>query len=247
MLDELVLAFESPYPVTKEERSLRWPCPGVILEPGATKCVRVGITPTLLFRAHSNVFGVTATICIQGQDGPGPRQTFKAVGTDYIVVRRGEVLNDDQVFVSFRDPEDLALAEVAKDMLALAGFRPYLARDDHGTGADYWEDKIYPAIRRSVGTLVLWSAAAAGNPNEILRELRYSREVSVPVGLFRERGAELPEEYPRDSREYAAFHREIPWVPFAQALRAAAERRARGEVFFLGLREGRDAGARERD
>ena len=93
---------------------------GVILEPGATKCVRVGITPTLLFRAHSNVFGVTATICIQGQDGPGPRQTFKAVGTDYIVVRRGEVLNDDQVFVSFRDPEDLALAEVAKDMLALA-------------------------------------------------------------------------------------------------------------------------------
>jgi hypothetical protein len=171
---------------------------------------------------------------MQGEDGPGPRRSIKAVGSDYVIVRPGEVLGDEQVFVSFRDPEDLAIAQVAKEMLSLAGFRAYLARDDHGTGADYWDDKIYPAIRRSVGTLVIWSSATANNPSEVLRELRYSREVGVPVGLFRERGAELPEEYPKDKREYASFQRDAAWVPFANALGAAAERRARAEPFFLG-------------
>jgi len=234
ILDELMLTFESPFQAPKVERSIRWPCPGVILESQGTKCVHVGITPSLLFLPHSNLFEVTATLRVQGEDGPSGRRSVKATGTDYIIVRPGDVLADEQVFVSFRDPEDLGLAEVAKAMLSQAGFRPYLAREDHGTGADYWVDKIYPAIRESVGTLVIWSAATAGNSSEVLRELRYSREVGVPVGLFREQGVELPAEYPKGKREYTSFQRDAAWVPFANALRSAAERRAREEPFFLG-------------
>src|SRR5438093_5122630 len=89
MLDELVLAFQSPYHVPESERSIRWLCPGVILEPHGTKCVRVGITPSLLFLPHSNQFEVTATLRVQGDDGPSARRSLKATGTDYIIVRPG--------------------------------------------------------------------------------------------------------------------------------------------------------------
>jgi len=234
MLDQIQLTFQSSYPVPPAAVTSFHNCGGKSINPSAVTPIRVVITPNLLFMPDSNpIRQMVADICIQQLEGPIRKSGIVGAGSDYLNIRDAELFEQKQVFVSYRDDEDLVLAELAKTMLMRAGFTPYLARDDCGTGALYWEAKILPAIRSSIGTLVIWTHNTAARPSEVLRELRYSREVHTPVGLFRGDEAGLPPDYPAHKLEYQAFTSSMPWVPFASALEAAARRHERGLPLFL--------------
>jgi len=233
MFDEIHVQFQTPYDVPISAVTISQGCPGQIINPRGTRPIRVDIEPGLLFTLHSNVMEISADVCIQGNRGFETRKQVPIGGTDFVIVKEAEVLERKQVFVSYKDEEDLALAELAKAMLRMAGFSAYLARDRLRVGASYWETKIYPAIQSSIGTLVLWTRNTEQSPDEVLRELRYSQEVGTPVGLFRGDEAELPQEYPADRKQHLSFRTCEPWVPFAEAIREAALREREGEPFFL--------------
>jgi hypothetical protein len=75
--------------------------------------------------------------------------------------------------VSFKDPEDLGLAELEKGLLGLAGIRGYLARDDVQPGLDFWE-KITRHINASVATCVVWTRNTTVQQTSVLREITIS-------------------------------------------------------------------------
>ena len=96
------------------------------------------------------------------------------------------------MFVSFIDPENYPHAEVTALYLSRAGMQPYLAKRDMRTGCDYWQDKIFPAIDRSAGLLVIWTEETLRRPELVVREIQRAQSSGVPVGLFLARGYSHP-------------------------------------------------------
>lgn len=202
------------------------------LEPGARGSVELVIVPPLIALGWSNSLTVSAEFesITDGRIGAPRFESREQFG--YLIIREAPAHESAEVFVSFLDHENEALGDLAEMYLQRAGMRPYLAKRDTRTGCDYWKDKIYPAIERSCGVLVVWSADAVRRPENVVREMEHAQSVGVPVGLFLERGAKPPRLYPQAIKEYAAFDNSSPRVAFARAIAVGADRWAKIGRFF---------------
>jgi len=136
------------------------------------------------------------------------------------------------IFVSFKDPEDLGIAELAERLLRRAGFDPYLSKRERRAGSRYWKKKIYPAIRSSIGAVAIWTNHTKANSRSVRRELAYSKRARVPVGLFLEKGIGPPRGFPRGEREHCYFDYGQPVIPFAEEITAATVRHRNGGKVF---------------
>jgi hypothetical protein len=176
------------------------------LEPGAKHFVMIPVAPPLCARPESNVPRVMAEYHVL--DGAGRIDWTREYESQCLIVNPAPQACDRPVFVSFADPEDLALAECAATHLTRAGFAPYLARRDPWPGCEYWRDKLEPAIQNAEAILVIWTAITEARPATVMREMAHARTVGTSLGLIREQSVELPPSYPRDVYEYAVFQRD---------------------------------------
>lgn len=204
----------------------------VHLPPGARECVELTISPPLVALPGSNVWSVSAEFEQVGTRGVGAPRCDSRSQFDWINLHDAPSHSKAEVFVSFVDPENDELAQLAELDLRRAGVRPYLAKRDTRTGCDYWDDKILPAIERAAGVLVIWTAETLRRPDSVLREIEHAQRVGVAVGLFRANGTQLPPNYPKTIKEYAGFDPHAPRPAFAQAIAAGAEMwRSTGRFF----------------
>lgn len=234
--EEIVLTFEVDHPCTGGYAEVRQPWTKGILNPGANEYENIRAHVKLLFRRRTNPCQVTVIYRENPGGGFGPPKQSILGDRDHLVIENAPVFQPAggeplSVVVSFKDPEDLQLAELAVKLLRRAGVEPYLARTDSRMGAGYW-NKIYKAIRDAEGTLVIWTPDAVAKRVNVIRELNYSKKHGTSVGLFLQAGVLAPPEYPASKKEFAQFSPPNEAEPLADAITAAVGRFRKGKKFF---------------
>jgi hypothetical protein len=234
--EKIVLNFEVDHPCTSGYGEFRQSWTKGILNPGANEYENIRVRAKLLFGSSTNPCQITVTF--REDQGHGFWATNESTlgDRDHLVIENAPVFQQSggeprSVFVSFKDPEDLELAELASELLERAGIEPYLAKTDSRTGSAYW-NKIYKAIRNAEGTLVIWTSSAAANRDNVIRELNYSKKHGTSVGLFLQRGVTAPPEYPANKKEFAHFTPPNAAEPLADSITAAVRRLRNGKTFF---------------
>ena len=113
-----------------------------------------------------------------------------------------------QFFISHRDPEDSGLARRLANFLGKLGFKGYISEDDHRPGLNLWEQKIPMAIASSMGIVILWTAKAAQQPENIIREIEIAKKGGKPLFMAPEEDVEIPSVFPKEV-EYYRFTKPI--------------------------------------
>lgn len=103
-----------------------------------------------------------------------------------------------EFFISHKDPADTDISRRLAKFLLKLGLVGYLAEDDKRLGLDLWEGKIIPAIKESIGTIILFTASAESGPDCIMREIKISKENDKPLILVLEPGVREPANFPKD-------------------------------------------------
>jgi len=238
VVEAIELVFQKAEGVPEALATVVHPCTLEIGAQGGLEYTKVSFRPPLLMTPYTNTYRISITYreCVGG--GLGPRYKLALEANPYVIINvppnfPGRTSDRASVFVSFKDPEDLELAELAAQLLVRAGFGYYMAREEQRLGSAYWAQKIEPAIQAAEGTLVIWTPNVAMSSGPVLRELTYSQTVGTNVGLMLEEGASPPDEYPAVETEYGGpFTRARAIVAFAEEIDAAAVRWRQGGILF---------------
>jgi hypothetical protein len=206
--------------------------PGLELPPDHKEVTRVSVIPPLDCLPNSNIVDVSVEYGTLAETRDGDLRQTDRRHVDWILVTEVPAPVGAEVFVSFKDPENEELAQLAAKYLCRAGLTPYLARDDGRCGCDYWREKIEPAIGRAAGTLVIWTADTRRHPEAVSREIGIAQRARVPLGLFLSRDVKAPVEYPPSVLEYFRFDPVAPHAAFAVGIADMARRwRETGQCF----------------
>lgn|SRR5487761_206386 len=96
-------------------------------------------------------------------------------------------------FISHKDPEDWKMASKLDHYLQKVGFSGYIVEEHRMPGADLWNENIIPAIRETLGVIVLWTRQAADDGEQIVKEIDLAKQFGKRRVLMRQTGVELPE------------------------------------------------------
>jgi len=99
-------------------------------------------------------------------------------------------------FISHKDPTDTDISRRLAGFLSKLGLVGYLAEDDKRLGLDLWGGKIIPAIKESIGTIILFTSSAENGPGRIVREIEISKENDKPLILVLEPSVREPPNFP---------------------------------------------------
>lgn len=121
-----------------------------------------------------------------------------------------EYPGEEQVFISHKDREDTDIGRHLSHFLRKLGFIGYLSEDDRRPGIDLWKKKIPSAIESSVAIIILWTAIAAQNPENIYREIDIAKSFSKKLLMVREKDVLVPSDFPKDKDiEYFPVQRPV--------------------------------------
>lgn len=115
---------------------------------------------------------------------------------------------EKQFFISYKDPEDSEIARGLDRLLKKLGFKGYISEDDHRPGLKLWEQKIPMAISSSIGIVILWTANAAQQPENIIREIEIAKKADKRLFMAPEQDVEVPPVFPTEI-EYYRFAKPI--------------------------------------
>ncbi len=187
-----------------------------LIEQGLVKEFQIKITPTPEFLANTNQFGVSVLYRKSENQKLGLQysQRLEPPFPFIIIKPTKEILG--KLFISFKQPEDIILAELLERLAKRAGFSVYMAVNDPNPGIDLWE-RIEPELKTSTCALILWTKYTnwgTGVPHEV----KLCREYNIPDVLIIQDGLELPEAYKGTGIEYQRFNPNDPLTAFAQVI-----------------------------
>lgn len=162
---------------------------------------RVEVCPSLLFYKGSNFFNVAITYRVIGVD-KSRRRSFVEQAVGWIRVDEAPSIFG-RIFISYKDDEDLLLAERIRDFSRDAGFVPYMAPPDTTPGSDIWGKKIPEAIKASKFIFVVWTRNTPKGSG-VKREIKIARENGIAIAPLLEKRAKNP----------GLFGRNIEWERF---------------------------------
>ncbi len=227
ILHEITLEFATDFAGVPASRlQYRKSCDGCLLSPGGHEIFSVSVTPSLLFMANTNCYRVL--IKWSTQEEPGNMRVIEISPQPFILVHHPPAAEELQCFVSFKDPQDLSYADLAKQLLARAGIKAYLARDEPRPGTQLWDQKIIPEIRASKAVAVIWTHDAEQKKDAVVREIGIAKDAELPVLLFCEKGVDPPAELPPDVIEYQSFTSATAAADLAQGIEGHVRRLRQG-------------------
>lgn len=188
---------------------------GVEVPIGKGQDVVLPVTPNPLYLQHTNQFSVMVRFRTVQEVGLGAQQTETFRDCSYIIVGK-PVVDLGQVFVSFKQPEDLHYAELVARLSARAGFKPYIALSDQRFGQNQWE-RIQGAIGTSRSIIVIWSKRTEWGGG-VKKEIELARLKSLQEILLIEEGMSLPDIYKDTDIEYQRFSATHPASAFCAAV-----------------------------
>jgi len=219
LLESITLRFQSDAFVSKIYIEENCNC---IIHPQNMKDLEIKVIPTPMFLANTNVFDVMATYRINkdGKLSDQVSEKFKALQGCFIIVKSSSSLLG-QIFISFKQPEDVKLAKILERFAERAGFTPYLAIHDSQPGTQLWE-RIEPKLKDSLAALVIWTKHTQWGDG-VQREIELCRLHQIQDVLLIEDGLDLPATYKGTGFEYRKFDYDDPFEPFSKVI--AARRR----------------------
>src|SRR5262249_37724056 len=147
------------------------------------------ITPLPTFRETTNTIEIRVKYQIEtgGRVVPAAPEHHKQ---DYYVIigRPQQTLGD--VFISFKQPEDLRLANILTSCLERAGFTPHMFIHERDIGAAQW-DTIEGIIKTCHSAVIAWSDKTDFGEG-VQKEIELCRKHRVREIPLLERGVTVP-------------------------------------------------------
>jgi hypothetical protein len=214
LLESITLRFQSDADISKIYVQDNCSC---IIKPQEMRDIEVKVIPTPMFLANTNVFDVMVTyrLNVDGKLSEQASYIFRAPQGCFIIIKPSTT-QLGQIFISFKQPEDLKLAKILERFAERAGFKPYLAIHDSQPGTQLW-DRIEPALRGSLAVLVLWTKHTQWGDG-VQREVELCRAHGIQDILLIENGLDLPLAYKGTESEYRRFDYDDPFEPFSKVI-----------------------------
>lgn len=194
------------------------------IELPATELVSLAIpvTPTCRYLENTNMFQVMAHYRINEGGRLGPRISEPHQGSYLIIKKPKDVLAD--VFISFKQPEYVALARLLERYARRAGLNPYLIVEDKQPGGRHWE-RIEEAIKRSKSAFIVWGERTEWGMG-VQREIELCRKHGVMEVLLLEHHLVVPDLFQTTAAdvEYSRFSVDDPAESFSVAVASARAR-----------------------
>lgn len=223
LVESIALRFQTNLTVPAPDLTIRHDCHGVMVEPERMEYLNVKVTPGLVYRPYTNVFDVTVTYRRQEKTRRGARRTqSKPSGeSSYLIIRPAPRIFGN-LFISYKEPEDLDLAKLFFALAEYAGYTPYIAPADMKPGSRIWQEKIPQAITASKAAFVLWTSKTPLGTG-VQKEIKICRKSKVPDILLIEEGVDPPAEYQGSDIEWTRFARNNAPVVFANVIQSYRE------------------------
>lgn len=223
VVESIIIKFStSPESDKKDDGIIRYDCPGEILKPNGHNYWKIKIVPNLFFEAYTNSYGVAVTYRKDEGGKRGAPLTFhKPVGLGNYLIIGMPPPTYGKVFISYKDDEDLELAQLLLTLAQRAGFDAYIAPPHRKPGTDIWNDKIIPAIKSSDFAFIIWTDHAEKNPGGVEKEIKLCRKSEVEEVLLLLKGIDVPELYKsnkRKGKEYMRFNRDTAALNFSEVV-----------------------------
>lgn len=192
---------------------------GLQIPPNELAPVAVEVTPTTKYLEHTNCFNVLVHYRLG--DRLGQRLTARSDQASYIIVKRPNSAIGD-VFISFKQREDLPLARLLELHAQRAGLNPYIVINEPEPGRDQWL-RIEEAIKRSQAIFIIWGSRTEWGTG-VQREVALCRKHAIEEILLLERDVEVPELFNGTRNEYLRYDPDDPREAFAKAVEATRKR-----------------------
>jgi hypothetical protein len=218
IIDSLALRFQSRSSPGKSEADPQT----TIIHPGGAREIlptkldyyTIRVCPHLLFLKYTNVFDVA--VGYRFSESVEVLQSFIGNGGFVLIQPAPQLFG--RVFVSYKEPEDRALANLLYEFATDAGFNPYMAPPDIKTGSQIWRQKIPAEIKNSKFMLVIWTRNSLKGPG-VRREIKIARENGVSIVPLLEKKTADPKIFGRDV-EYTRFDSDNAAMTFASVIAA---------------------------
>jgi hypothetical protein len=238
LIEQLILRFQSDANEASiyVEQSCGWE-----LTPGELREQLVSVYPIPNYLANTNVFDVMVKFR-SFETGVVGQQKSEVHRGSYLIIRNTKQ-RCGQLFISFKQPDDLTLARMMDKFARRAGFSPYLAIHDAQPGTDQWK-RIELEIRASIAISIIWTSHTDWGRG-VQQEIILARQYSIPEMLLIEEQLELPESHRGTNVEYQRFDANDPAQPFSKMLttrRAIVLDQIRRRAYELYEARGREDG-----
>jgi TIR domain-containing protein len=212
LLDSVTLKFQPD--VGTAPIYVRQSC-GLSIAIGKAAEVKLRIRPTPLYQENTNAMSVMLEhrACDAGRLGsPG-----KEIHSDcfYLIIKPSA---DDlgEIFISFKQPEDLPLAEALARYARRAGFKPYIAQSKPELGADQW-NRIESAIARSTAIVIMWTVYTEWGGG-VKKEIELARKYKIKEVLLLANNIDVPALYKGTDIEFKKFDPSNPAPSLVEAI-----------------------------
>jgi hypothetical protein len=219
-VESLTLRFQSRGPLpagvdSDPNTTIIHPDAVLAIPPRTLGYLTVQVRPNLLFQRSTNYYYVVVGYRLN-TDKIGKLEFWTGEGGFVIIKSAPQMFG--KTFISYKEPEDRALAELLFEFAKDAGFRPYLAPADISTGSRIWGKKIPSEIKTSKFMFVIWTAHAPLGPG-VEKEIRIAGRNKIEIVPFVERSAPRPRLISKDV-ELAVFDATSAAITFAQVVAA---------------------------
>jgi hypothetical protein len=180
--------------------------------------INIAVRPTAIYRENTNVFGLMI-YCRAVRDNRLADALAEELHANchYLIIRPPSATLGG-VFISFKQPENLAHAEALARYARRAGFTPYVVKNDPNPGTDQWQ-RIENAIKQSCAAFIVWTSRTKWGTG-VEKEIELCRKHKVSEILLLEKEQEVPTAYLRTPLEYSVFDRVSPGSCFSDAVSA---------------------------
>ena len=182
----------------------------------------IAVTPTCQYREYTNAFRVMVCYRINENGRLGDEVSENHSGS-YLIVR-SPATTLGNVFISFKQLEDIALARTVERYARRAGLNPYLIVDDPEPGGRHW-DRIEEAIKNAHTVVVIWNERTDWGDG-VKKEIALCRKHGVHELLLLEQSLAVPELFRAAAKknDYSRFHKENPAASLEGAVVAVRNR-----------------------
>lgn len=186
---------------------------------GALHAENIYVTPVPEFLETTCTFQIKVRYRKVIDGIPGEHLTIKTRGS-YIIVHPCKT-KLGQLFISFKQPDDLPLARLFETVARRAGFQPYVKMDESNPGSDMWEI-IEPRIKESEAIAFLWTDKTDWGEG-VAREIQLAIDNGIHYIPLIEETVPVPPEFRNSAIEYQKFHPELPLPQFSKAVTGLRE------------------------
>ncbi|HEV2722864.1 MAG TPA: hypothetical protein VG323_22760 [Thermoanaerobaculia bacterium] len=188
---------------------------GFRLVPNETRVIDVEVTPTPEFLDATNEIQIRVKYHLESEDGRFIAATPERHKQGYYVIIRKPARNLGDVFISFKQMEDLRFANILERYLKRAGFKPHLFIREPNVGAHQWIT-IENILKTCHSAFIVWTDKTDFGEG-VQTEIRICRRLGVREIPLLERGLDVPSCF--DSRRtYLRFDPQQPAAEFSEAV-----------------------------